>query len=297
MGLRVSGIQKSFWKQPVLRGISFDLPKGTFAALLGRNGVGKSTLMKILMREEVADEGNATLAGLSLEDDHPEWGAAVISVGEGFSYAVPETVAQFFTHYSRFFPRWDRPTFERLLLSFGVPTSKHITQLSRGQQVQVRLASALAARPQLLLLDEVTAVLDARSRQIALREFSRFSGEGGTVVLATNVASEVNSIAGHVLVLEEGRLVLNQNATELGRNYFKVRLNPKQPEPDFMKLLTWVRLARNTDGTDSYVTRVASERLPEIPDALRDRRAVTIEDVFLWHTGQEAGAISEVRAA
>jgi ABC-2 type transport system ATP-binding protein len=304
MGLRVAGISKRFGQLEALKGISFELPTHCFAVLLGRNGVGKSTLMKILMREEAADTGSATVAGLSLDSDHPQWGAQVITVSEGFSYPLRESVGDFLLHYGRFFPSWDASVFQRLMARFGVPAGQHILELSRGQQVQVRLVAALAAKPKVILLDEVTAVLDARARQSALKELKRFTAEGGAVLLATNIASEVSGFATQTLVLEDGRLALNRSLKELDQHYLKVRLPESATEPTFLSSLPWVKLARNRDGSQSFITQVDPSRRPTIPDEFTDRRSVTIEDVFLFHTGVDrpskglaAGAGPSRRAA
>ncbi len=296
--LEIADLHLSYGDRKVLKGIRLRVKAGEFCALLGRNGAGKSTLMRVLMRAEIPTQGQMSLKGLSWDEDSVEWPQRVAMVSEGLDVPLPMSVKAFYKKVSQYYPLWDEARFQEILRDLRFDDSKTFSSLSRGQKVQITLAAALASQPQLILLDEVTAVLDAHARHVLLRALREFTHRGGTVILATNIASEVHQFADHVAVLQDGQIAIHAAAEELSSVYCKLRQVPGGlPIPD--RILDHPRttpLTRNSDGSVSFLLEweILKTLLAEgPPDAILDRRGVSIEDVFLYFTAHPEG-VSEL---
>jgi len=279
----------SYGEREVLKGVHLSVKAGEFCALLGRNGAGKSTLMRVLMRAELPTQGQMSLRGLSWDEDSVEWAQQVAMVSEGLDVPLPLSVLAFYKRVSQYYPQWDESRFQGLLRELRFDGSKPFSSLSRGQKVQVTIAAALASQPQLILLDEVTAVLDAHARYVLLKSLREFTDRGGTVILATNIATEVHQFADHVAVLQDGKIAIHSAVEELSSTFCKLRqVQGGTPIPDrILHHPKTTLLARNSDGSDSFL--VEWNQLKTLlaggpPDTIRDRRGISVEDVFLYYT-------------
>ena len=207
--IELRGIRKSFFGQNVLEGIDLQLDPGKFYLLAGPNGVGKSTLMRVLTRQERSDRGAGSVLGFALEDDRPAQNAEIAFVCESTDYALPLSLGEIFARFPRINPRWDVAVFAEMREKLGFDLSRRYSDLSRGLKMQVAMAAAFAARPKLYVLDEITSVLDLRSREIVIARLRAEVDRGATVVFSTNIVTEVQHVADHLLVLEGGRMRLS----------------------------------------------------------------------------------------
>jgi ABC-type multidrug transport system ATPase subunit len=198
-------IHKRYGRNRVLRGVTMALDAGKFHALVGPNGAGKSTLLRILGRHEPPDAGTGTLLGRPLHADLPEHGRDVALVTEGTDYAVPLPLRAFFEQFPRIRRGWDWPMFAGMMRERGLDLDKSFAALSRGQRMQVACAAALAGNPRVVLVDEITAVLDDRARPYFIDAFAESCRRGATVLMATNLAAEPNDVVDREIRLEDGR--------------------------------------------------------------------------------------------
>jgi ABC-type multidrug transport system ATPase subunit len=202
--VELRGVHKRYGRNHVLRDVTLSLEPGLLHALVGPRGAGKSTLLRILGRREPADGGTGLLLGRPLDADLPEHGRDVAFVSEATDYAVPLPLRAFFEVFPAIQPGWDWPSFAESMRALGVDLSKSYGALSRGQRMQVACAAALAGKPRLLLVDEITAVLDARARPYFVEAFADVCRRGGTVLMATHLPAEARGAADRVLVLDRG---------------------------------------------------------------------------------------------
>ncbi len=209
--LRVSDLHKSYASVPALVGVDLVVPTGSFTAVLGPSGSGKTTLLRVIAGFERADRGSVTLGGVVVEDDDhhepperrrvgyvPQEGALFphLSVEKNVGFGVRGRAAR-------------RPRVDALLEMVGLggygPRYPH--QLSGGQQQRVALARALAVSPQMILLDEPFASLDARLRASVRAEVLEVLQRAGTTsVFVTHDQDEALSMADQVAVLGGGRI-------------------------------------------------------------------------------------------
>jgi iron(III) transport system ATP-binding protein len=211
--LAVTGLHKAFGTHPVLTGLDLDVPAGAFTAILGPSGSGKTTLLRLLAGFEQADAGTIAIGGRIVD-------------GPGAGYVPPERrqlgyVPQegaLFPHLSVAanvgfgLPARERrgPRTGELLEAVGLAGygGRYPHQLSGGQQQRVALARALAIRPEVVLLDEPFASLDAHMRASVRADVQRICRAAGTTaILVTHDQDEALSMADRVAVLRDGLIV------------------------------------------------------------------------------------------
>lgn len=276
-------LAKQYGGQVVLEDISFRVAAGDFYALVGKNGAGKSTLMRLLMRYERPTSGRGWIFGRELATDSQEFNSEVAYVSESIDYALPWPLETFFAEYRKLHPRWDNDTFEKVTREMNVSLHSQFRDLSRGQKMQVAFAAAIASRPKLLMLDEITAVMDAHARSYFMQYLGRFCAEGGTVMMATNIVSEVQHFAKQVLLLHEGSAKLNCPVKDIPNNFFKLRRMPGIDAPIFHDPAC-AEVTLNSDTSVSYVLPLEAARHYDGYGKLRDNRGITIEEIFIYFT-------------
>jgi len=281
--IKTEGLTKYYGASPVIEDISFTVEPGTFFALVGKNGVGKSTLMRVLMRFESPNKGQGWVFGKDLSKDHSDFNANVGYVSESLDYAVPTSLKNFFKYYRQLYPNWDNALFERVLKEMGISTDSQFRNLSRGQRMQVAFSAALASHPKLLLLDEITSVMDANARSFFMHYLGNFTKQGGTVLMATNIIYEVQHFAQQVLLLHEGRARLNCPVSDIAKNFLKLRRMPNTSDPVFADP-DCSEVTLNSDGSSSHVIPVGAAAPYANAMKLQDKRGITIEETFIYLT-------------
>ncbi|OYW07205.1 MAG: hypothetical protein B7X11_00270 [Acidobacteria bacterium 37-65-4] len=234
---------------------------GRVYALLGRNGAGKSSLVRCLLGQQKPAVGRATLFG---EDAWRSRQRAMARVGilPEESDVPPEmTAAEAVAFCARLYPTFDRAGIEKRLERFGVPAAVPAGRLSKGQKAQLGLALALAPRPDLLVLDDPTLGLDAVARKELYEELlGELADRGTTVFLTTHDLAGVETIADRVGVLIDGRLVLDEELEALKGRFRRIRFgtSPADAAPDFAGELAGLGAlgpVRNGWGLETVVSR------------------------------------------
>ncbi len=185
---------------------------GYVVAVVGPNGGGKSTLFGVLMNLIRPDAGEVALFGGRYPEDEVEIKRRVGYVPERPTGRDEMSALALGEFVSRWYPRWDRRLYRDLLGRSGIDPHKRFGELSRGMQRRLSFALALAASPELLLLDEPTAGVDPFARREMLDDISRFvhdDAHGGarTVVFSTHAVEEARRVADYVVLLADGEFL------------------------------------------------------------------------------------------
>jgi ABC-2 type transport system ATP-binding protein len=266
--------------------VSLEVPEGSVYALLGRNGAGKSSLVRCLLGEQKPESGRAMLLG---RDSWRERAAILSEVG-----VVPEepnappamTARRLSRFYSRLYPRWDAAGVEARLKRFGVALDTPFGKLSKGQKGQVSLSLALASAPRLLVLDDPTLGLDAVARKAVFEELiGDLADRGTTVFITTHDLAGVEPIADRVGILREGRLVLDEEMEVLKGRFRRISF-PRSREAAIARLgaLEPVAVSSRAWEVEAVVSSFDAGRLP-----LEDEPEVTtltLEEIFIALTGR-----------
>ena len=213
--LALANVAKRYAKVPALSGLNLTVQAGHVYGLLGRNGAGKSTSLRIVMGITRPDSGSVVLFGQTTKpgDVRPRRSVGYVAQEQHFyDWMTPDGLGRF---VGGFYPTWDRARFNALLRRFDVPARK-VRTFSGGTKVKLGLALALAHRPKLLVLDEPTAGLDA----VARREFLEIvreqatSGEQ-TTLFSSHLIDDVEWVSNRVGIIEGGRMLYEGSLNEL----------------------------------------------------------------------------------
>jgi ABC-2 type transport system ATP-binding protein len=208
--LETDGLAVRYGRTTVIEALTLAVARGSVFALLGRNGAGKSSLLRVLLGQRPAAAGRVRLLG---EDPWTRRTTLMHRAG-----VVPEepdappemTPTQLSAFCARLHRHWDSPGVAERLRRFEVPVDRPFGRLSKGQKGAVMLALALGHSPELLLLDDPTLGLDVVARDAVFGEvIGELADRGTTVFVTTHDLRAIEGIADHVAILHGGRLVLS----------------------------------------------------------------------------------------
>lgn len=217
MKINVENITKMFGKKHALDDVSFTLNEPKIYGLLGRNGAGKTTFMDILAGHQLPSNGNITVNGKDPFDERDIL-KNICLIKEGDNFQKDMTVKQILTSYQYFYPNWDQDLANELVKEYQLPLKKRIKTFSKGMVSAVGVIVGLASKAPITIFDEPYIGLDAAARKkfydILLEEFEL---EPRTVIFSTHLIDEVSLLFEEVLILQDGKLIL-QEETEKLRN-------------------------------------------------------------------------------
>lgn len=213
--VEVRDLHKRYGRVRAVDGVTFSLEKNRIYGLLGRNGAGKTTLMSILTAQQFASSGSVEVFGRS-----PVENAAALEriafIKESQRYPETFTVKHVLRSAAWFFAGWDTEFAGSLLGDFRLPLNRRIKKLSRGQRSAVGVIVGLASRAPLTFFDEPYLGLDAVARQLFYdRLLADYAEHPRTVVLSTHLIDEVANLLEHVLVINDGRLLIDSTTEDL----------------------------------------------------------------------------------
>lgn len=221
-------LSKRFYKTVVLDHLNMTVPEGAIYGLVGPNGAGKSTTIKILMNIHKPSAGHAEVFGHDARQISPRDFTQIGYVSENQEMPDWMTVEYLMAYLKPFYPNWDDARAEELLRQFDLPKDRKIRHLSHGMQVKAALASSLAYRPRLIILDEPFTGLDPLVRD-ELIEGLLDSAEGATVLVSSHDLAEMESFANHVGYLDRGRLQFSEEMASLVQRFREIEVTLDLP--------------------------------------------------------------------
>jgi ABC-2 type transport system ATP-binding protein len=200
-------LTKHYGGRPVVNCLELRVPQGSVYGLLGRNGSGKSTTIKMLLGMVHADFGTAEILGDDASNLRPETRARVAYLAEGHPLYRSMTVGQAVRFTRPFYPAWNNTLVEQILEHFEISPKAKIRRLSNGQRAQVSLALAVAADPELLILDDPTLGLDTVVRRDFLESLIQIiQRRGRTILFSSHILGDVERVADRIGILVDGVL-------------------------------------------------------------------------------------------
>jgi ABC-2 type transport system ATP-binding protein len=258
--IRVSGLEKSFKDLHVLRGVDFDVARGSIFALLGSNGAGKTTAVRILSTLLRADTGAVTVNGFDVADQPAEVRESISLTGQ-FA-AVDEILSgrENLVLVARLrHLRHPEQIADALLARFSLTEAggRKVATYSGGMRRRLDIAMSLIGDPPIIFLDEPTTGLDPQARLEVWQAVKELAAQGTTVLLTTQMLDEAEHLADRIAILHEGRIIVNGTLAELKQLLppAEVEYVEKQPtlEDVFLALVGDTRTvnAPDTVGSDS----------------------------------------------
>ena len=207
--IAIKGLTKRY-KDFALEDLTLNLPYGCVLGLVGENGAGKSTTIRLIMDAVGRDAG--TVEVLGADNQGPDFLRVKEDVGVVLDETFfPEvlTAVQVGKIMADTYKNWDQGAYEGWLQRLELPQKKKLKDYSRGMTMKLGIAAALSHHPRLLLLDEATGGLDPMVREELLEVFADFAAEDGhAVLLSSHIVSDLERICDYIAFLHRGRLVL-----------------------------------------------------------------------------------------
>jgi ABC-2 type transport system ATP-binding protein len=240
--IRTFDLTKIFRRTRVLDGVSLEVPEGSIYGLVGPNGAGKTTTIKLLMNILAPTNGSSEVLATDSRRLGPRDFAQIGYVSENQELPEWMTVGYFLRYLKPFYPTWDDALERELLRQFQLPLDQKLKHLSRGMRMKASLASSLAYRPRLIVLDEPFTGLDPLVRD-ELIESLLARAEGTTIFISSHDLGEMESFASHIGYLEEGKLKISEELEQLSARFREIVLTfdappeyPREMPPDWMHL-------------------------------------------------------------
>lgn len=222
--LIVENLTVRYGKTTAVEDVSFSVAKAQVYALLGRNGAGKSSTIQCLVGQRKAFSGECRIFDIDTWRGRRHVMARTSVVPETPDLPPGASAVELGRFLGRIRPVWNAADYEARLERVGVPQKTPSQQLSKGQRRQLALAAALAAEPEVLILDDPTLGLDAVVRRTLLEELvGELADRGTTVLVTTHDLTGIEGIADRVGIMQRGRLVYNETMEGLKNRFRRLR--------------------------------------------------------------------------
>ncbi len=277
-----------YWRTEALRELTLAVPTGSVYALLGANGAGKSTAIKVLMNLLQPTGGSAQVMGVDSRKLGPKQLERIGYVSENQQLPQWMTVRQLLDYCRPFYPTWDVALEKKLLAEFGLPEKRKLAQLSRGMLMKAALLSSLAYRPQLLVLDEPFSGLDAVVRDDFVKGLLEAAALGEwTVFISSHDIEEVERLADRIGFLEAGRLRFSETTESLLKRFRRIEVTLSgEMSPEVAPAGSWVEWkssGHRVSFIETAYAREATERAcyERFPEAAVQAQPMTLREIFV----------------
>jgi ABC-2 type transport system ATP-binding protein len=232
--IQVKGLQKSYKQLQVLKGVDFEVQKGSIFALLGSNGAGKTTIVRILTTLLQQDGGTAAVNGFDVASKPDKVRQSISLTGQFAAVDEILTGRENLLMIARLrHLKNARQVVDELLKRFGLTDAadRAVSTYSGGMRRRLDITMSLVGKPQLIFLDEPTTGLDPEGRIEVWRIVKELAKNGTTVFLTTQYMEEAEQLADRIAILHEGRIIANGTLAELKKLFppAKVEYVEKQP--------------------------------------------------------------------
>ena len=251
--LQVRGLEKSYKDVHVLRGVDFDVARGSILALLGSNGAGKTTVVKILSTLLKPDAGTATVNGFDVATQPANVRESISLTGQFAAVDEILTGRENLVLMARLWHLKDRGRIaDDLLARFQLidAAQRKVATYSGGMRRRLDIAMSLIGNPPVIFLDEPTAGLDPQSRIEVWNSVKELAGQGTTVLLTTQHLDEAEQLADRIAILHEGRIIANGTLAELKQLLPPAKVEYVEKQPTLEEVFLAIVGAGGDDGDD-----------------------------------------------
>lgn len=280
--LQVRKLKKDY-KEFTLKDIHFKIPKGSIMGLIGENGAGKTTIIKLILNLIKSSDGQIEVFGLNhIENELNIKERLGVVLDESYFHdnLKPTDISMIMKHI---YKKWDKVKFLEYLQRFKLPKDKTIKEFSKGMKMKLSIAVALSHNPQLLILDEPTSGLDPVVRNEILDIFLDFiQDEEKSILFSTHITSDLDKIADYITFVHDGKIIFGKTKDELISSHKIIKCG----ENDFKKIdpLDIVNSRKNKFGYEVLI-KDRKKAISRYKDLVMD--PVNLEDIMLFYIRRE----------
>ncbi len=271
--------------------VSLSVPPGSVYALLGRNGAGKSSLVRAILGQLRPDRGSVQVLGKDIWRDRVALMERVGIVSEEPDAPAEMRVKDLAWFSSRLYSRWKQDAFDERVGRFEIAQNAVFGTLSKGQKKQVTLALALATSPEVLILDDPTLGLDVVARKSLFEEvIAHMADYGITVLITTHDLAGVEAVADRVGILRGGKLVLDEETEVLKARFRRIRF-ASQPVALSGATLVAASVRQWGSGTEAVVSNYDDLAFERFRDTAKlgsaEVTSMSLEEIFIAVSGEQ----------
>jgi ABC-2 type transport system ATP-binding protein len=303
--IAINGLTKTFDDVTALDGFNMTVKKGSIYGLIGTNGAGKTTVLKLLSGVLKADAGTITVDG-EIVYENPSTKERIAFIPDDLQFFGRYSLTELAKYFSALYANWDQSLFTEIVSDFGLDPRRKLAKFSKGMQKQAVFAVSLATSPDFLILDEPIDGLDPIVRKTVWRHIIDASASGQmTTLVSSHNLREMEGICDSVGIIDGGRMILEKDLDELRSDIRKVQVafapssaeeGTPDRERDFAPLNIIHREKRG--AVDVLIVRGDAETLDswarENHPILFDAMPLSLEEVFIYELGGESHAIHKI---
>jgi len=218
--ISISDLHHSYGEKSIYAGLNLQIEPGTIFGLLGKNGVGKSTLINLLMGYLKPQQGECLIFGEHANYLSPATRARIALLYEGFISYDSMSIEQVERFFSSFYPKWQKRYFQELIELMDISMQQPLSSLSFGQKSQVVLGLLLAQDADLLILDDYSMGLDAGYRRLFVDYLDDYlNGSNKTVLITTHVMSDLESLVDQIAIVDRSTHVYQSSMAQFNQQF------------------------------------------------------------------------------
>lgn len=296
--IELKNVTKVYEGFKALDALNLTVPSGSVYGLIGPNGAGKTTAIRHMMGVLRQDAGSVLLDGEPVFEN-PAVKARMLCIPDEPYYTSTSTTRDLMKFTRALYPRFDTERYEKLREIFALDDTRPIRRLSRGMQKQSAFWIALAARPEVLVLDEPVDGLDpVMRRQVWSLVMEDVAEEGTTVLVSSHNLRELEDVCDHVGIMNKGKVLLERSLSELQENTVKMQIvfrGEGAPElPAGLNLLHESHLGRVFTIIFRGNTQQITERLAALDPVYMEAVPLTLEEIFIYELGGADYAVRDI---
>jgi ABC-2 type transport system ATP-binding protein len=283
--LTIKNISKSFGKKKVLENFNLVVEKGKVYGLLGINGEGKTTLIRMIMGVIPPDSGEIFFKDKKISFRDDAYKKEIGFIAEESIFYSWMSIKELLSFNASFYPKWNAPKSNEYLEKFSLDPKTRIRHLSRGMKLKLGLIVTLASEPELLILDDPTSGLDVPTRHDFLKEIIKELSEAGTTILfSTHIVHEIEGIIDNLGILRFGSLILDENFHELKNSCMRVLLTSEEPLENKIKIDGVITKKTNGNQSELVVypwTKEKKQVIENLKPTRMEIKPLNLEEIFI----------------
>jgi ABC-2 type transport system ATP-binding protein len=296
--IQVNNVTKKFGDFAALDGLNMHVERGAIYGLVGPNGAGKSTIIRHLCGVYKQDAGEITIDGKPVYEN-TELKKIFTVIPDDIFYFTQANTMDMMKFYKDMYPKFDEVLFKKIMNCFpAINPKKMVRTLSKGMQKQVAFMLSIAARPELMILDEPVDGLDpVMRRQIWSLIMSDVSENGLTVLVSSHNLRELEDVCDHVGIMNNGKILIERSLDELQTSITKIQIAfdgdmpALPPEIEVLKKITNGRVHTLIVKGEP---RAAERAIGALNPLLMDVLPLTLEEIFIYELGGENYAVKDI---
>ena len=253
--IEIRNLDFMYKKSPVFSNISLSFPQGNIYGLLGENGVGKTTLLKLICGLLRPSQGSVTIDGATSYDRHPDMLQRIVFLPDEVSLPDGRTPQQFVDELAPFYPNYAWGTFLHLMQELEVEPDRKFREMSFGQQKKSLIAASLSLGTDYVLFDEPTNGLDIPSKAQLRSILSRRFEERNTIIISTHQVKDVENLIDPIVILSNSGVLLDASVQRIQQKLFFEYGGEKRDDALYSEMQPggWLYVIPNQSGEESQL--------------------------------------------